>query len=497
MRTGFDRYELHDRVLEKLPLIGFTLPTNVQHRVIPLFIQKKNLLVEAATGTGKTAAYGLPLISRLDYSKKKTQALILVPSRELAVQVEEALNNFSNVQGLQIEAMYGGGSLNAARDKIRKRPHILIAVPGRLRDALRDDDFPFFWNNINFLIIDEADKLLEQGFQHELDILLKNVKKRCQIGLFSATISEDIEGLIRERFRPIMTIRLSPKEALGNIKFHYSTVKEGKTEGWLLSLIEGSLIPKALIFVNKREEVESITRYLKSAGKVVEGYHGLMDQVERSAIMNRFKKGMLNYLVATDLAARGLDVEYLPAVINCSFPTELQVYLHRAGRTGRAGLPGDCYNLVGSMMEEIRVKAFHKEIDIPLKKNEIKWQDLKQVTKGEVVKQVRIHLSRGKKDKIRKGDVVGFLANEIGLEGDQIGTIAIYDEYLTVDIPEKHLNHLTHPDASWKIKGKTVKVRKYSAREQDARAKARKKLIITQKKRKQLKAKKDQKQNKG
>ena len=480
-RKGFLKYPLGEYIWERLGEIGFKKPTTVQEKVIPQIFNRKNLIVEAATGTGKTAAYGLPFLARINTQKNNPQFLILVPSRELAIQVESALKSFTSDPRVKIVALYGGKPIKEGIKKIKSHAQVVVAVPGRLRDVLSTGDFGWFWRDINFLVIDEADKLLEAGFQLELDLILKNVKKSAQVSLFSATISEDAEFLIRERFRPIKTIRLSPKEAFKNISFYGVEVAEGKNAPYLAGLLKKKKIGQALIFCSKRAQVHSVANFLRSIGRKAQAYHGLLDQVERKAILQRFQRKQVEFLVATDLAARGLDVENLPAVINYAFPHDVEVYQHRAGRTGRAGKKGACYNLITSEEESIYMDSFHREWGVAY--TSILIEPTEKATR-KLEKLVKVHFNRGKKDKIRAGDVVGFILNHTALSADEIGTIAVYDDHLIVDLPASILEGLEDPHTKYKIKGKTVKIRRYGLAEREARAKKVKKRVISQQERK-------------
>lgn len=484
MKSGFDRYQLADRVLEALPDIGFHKPTTVQHQVMPLIMQRRNVIVEAATGTGKTAAYGLPLLSRVDYQKRSTQVLVLVPSRELALQVEKALRTFTTNDRLRLEALTGGMSLAESEAKLSSSPHILVAVPGRLKDVLRTGKYDYFWRDIKYLVIDEADKLLEFGFQTILDNLVSHLRNMVHVSLFSATISQDVEDLIRERFYPLTTVRLSPKEALKNIRFHYTYVDNGQKHRFLAGMLKQRKVKQALIFCSKREESIETANFLRSVGRKAQAYHGLLDQVEREAIMGRFKNRQVEFLVATDLAARGLDIEKLPAVINYSFPDDIEVYLHRCGRTGRAGLKGNVYNLVASKKEEVIVGSFHLELGI-----DVTQFDVRPVGKNEIRavddRMIKVHLSRGKRDKVSAGDVVGFLVNAAGVNGQSIGTIAVYDSYTIVDLPESALEVLGMLEET-KIKGKTVRCSKYSLADQKKKSASVKKKQLGVRDKKQL-----------
>ncbi|MFM2375581.1 MAG: hypothetical protein RLZZ165_678 [Bacteroidota bacterium] len=476
MNKGFQKYQLADRVLEALPRIGFKMPTEVQEQVIPLILQRRNVMVEAATGTGKTAAYGLPLLSRIDYAKRSTQVLVLAPSRELALQVETALRSFSTDTKLKVASLYGGMSLAESEKRVKSSPHILVAVPGRLKDTLRGGKLDFFWRDIKYLVIDEADKLLEFGFQEILDNLVSHLRNMVQVALFSATISEDVEALVKERFQPLQVVRLSPKEALRNIYFHYIVVDQGQKQRYLAGLIQHQRLLQALIFTPNRDEVYDLAGFLRSMGWKAEAYHGLLDQVERAAIMKRFKSKQVDFLVATDLAARGLDVEGLPTVVNYAFPEDIEIYIHRCGRTGRAGRKGAVYNLVASKKEEILVQSFHEELEIALKGFMIQPMD-KNAHRSVEGKLVKAHLNRGKRDNIAAGDIVGFLVNSTGVKADAVGTIAIYAGYALVDMPEWALEVLEMNEDP-KLKGKSVKVTQYSLNDQKHRAAALKKSQV-------------------
>lgn len=469
--TEFKRYELHERVLERIPQLGFRKATEVQHKVIPLFIQKKNLIVEAPTGTGKTAAYGLPLISRLDFRKRSTQALVLVPSRELAIQVSEALQSYFEGEQLKVEAVYGGVSMEESARAITSAAHIIVAIPSRLRDVLAHHPHDYLWRDIKFLIVDEGDKLLESGFQREFDYIRDNVSSRVQVGFFSATISKDAEMMMRERYKGLITIRLSPKQMMRKIRFTYTSVK-GQREPYLISLIQEMEVSKALIFCGRREDLYGVTGLLRNCGYKAEAYYGNQEQQERRNILQRFQEGHLDYLVATDLAARGLDIEALPAVINLAIPEMFDYYLHRVGRTGRAGNRGRVFNLVASEKERHWLMNHHRLIDLPVKSLHFEAADISQVKTDEQERWIKYLLSRGKRDKIRKGDIVGFLVNQAQLEANEIGTITIYDSYSTVDLPQRAFRSLQASEAPLKLKGKSLKIRRYQVEDQEKKAKA-------------------------
>ncbi|MCI4668630.1 MAG: DEAD/DEAH box helicase [Bacteroidia bacterium] len=475
-QRGFERYRLHDRSLDAIPHLGFDKPTAVQEKVIPLFLSKRNLIVEAPTGTGKTAAYGLPLINMIDLLKKSTQALILVPSRELAIQVSTALRSYFAGERLQVGAVYGGTSMEESFEAIKAAPHILVVVPGRLKDVMAHYKHDYLWRDIKFLIVDEGDKLLESGFQKDFDDIRGFVRSTVQVGFFSATIPRESEEMMRERYPKIQTIRLKPKDLLKNIKFFVAQVAKGKRETHLAGLIQQDKLKKALIFASRREDIFGLTRFLRNCGLKAESYYGNLSQEERAHILKRFKEGHIDFLVASDLAARGLDIEALPAVINLSIPQEFDYYLHRVGRTGRAGNPGKVFNLISGSIEEIRITQHHNRIELPLREKNIRPFDRADLVAEDGNRWEKYHLNRGKRDKIRPGDIVGFLSNKAGLESDEIGTINIYEAYAVVDMPERGYHELMKGEEPLKLKGKNVKISKYMLEAQEKKAKAIKKL---------------------
>lgn len=481
---NFKGYDLHHRVLEAVEKLGFKKPTSVQEKVIPLFLQKRNLVVEAPTGTGKTAAYGLPLISRLDLLKKSTQALVMVPSRELAIQIQTMLQSFFEGTQLKVAAVYGGVTMEESFTELKSGAQIMVVVPGRLRDLMFQYQWDYLWRDIRFLIIDEGDKLLEQGFQRDFDEIRQHVRGTAQTGFFSATISADAEAMIKERFSPVQVVRLKPKELLKKHTFFEIRADKGKREAYLMGLIEQKRVHKALIFAGRREAVITLTGFLRNCGFRAESFYGNQNQQERDQILKRFKEGHIDYLVGSDLAARGIDIPALPAVINLSMSEEYDFYLHRVGRTGRAGSKGTVFNIMVSELEHIRLKNHHRLMQLPLKTMKVDPIAKAKVVAAEEDKWTKFHFARGKQDKIRKGDIVGFLTGEVGVPVDDIGTITVYDSYSIVDLPNRSYTALKNMPQPIKIKGKSLKIRKYTVTEQENRAKAAHKLKKDRTKRK-------------
>lgn len=481
-RRGFERYPLHPRVLAALPALGFIHPTEVQEQVIPRMLQHRNLIVEAPTGTGKTAAYGLPLISLLQLEKRKTQALVLAPSRELAIQIGSALASFFEGDLFKVGVVTGGTTMAESEAVIKSGAHIVVAVPGRLRDIMSQTQIDYFWRDIKYMIMDEGDKLLESGFQHDFDRIRSHIRNNLWMGFFSATVPEDSDKLMRERIGgKVQTVRLHPKQVLRSIRFGQILMQGGQTMSHLAGLIAQVKPRQALIFGPKREEVNEVVNFLRNAGHLAEPYYGGLEQQERENILTRFREGHVRFLVATDLAARGLDIEDLPVVINLSIPKQFDYYLHRVGRTGRQGKRGKVFNFIRNEIDKIYLQKHHEEIRLPVQDLDIRPIAVKETKVKSDSRWVKYHVNRGKKDKIRKGDIVGFLIHHAGLSAEEVGTITLYDTYSIVDMPAFGFENLKAQD-DLKIKHKTLRIRPYTHDEQTKRAAAVKKLLKDRKK---------------
>jgi ATP-independent RNA helicase DbpA len=470
---GFSRYGLHERVLVALPGLGFHHPTAVQDKVIPAFLAQRNLIVEAPTGTGKTAAYGMPLISQLNLLKRSTQALVLAPSRELARQIAEALLSFFEGDTLKVGLVTGGGSVEDSFLEIKSGPHIVVAVPGRLREISAQYQYDYLWRDIKYLIVDEGDKLLEAGFQKDFDEIRKHLRPNLHVGFFSATISADAEKMMKELAPRASLIRLAPRDLLRNLSFFEVEVPRSGREAGLAALLATGQVDRALIFCSRRSEIFPITGFLLNQGFRTEAYYGAQTAEERSAILEGFREGRVQYLVASDLAARGLDLIDLPSVVNLWVPEAYDHYLHRAGRTGRAGKPGKVWSLATTEAEQIYLHNHHEAMGLPLKQFQIKAQAKKAQP---VVRWVKCHLSRGKRDKVRRGDVAGFILNQAGIDPAQIGVITVFEAYSVVTLPEPVMATLEKTD-DLRLKGKSVKARRYTWDEQEQIAQATKQLL--------------------
>ena len=343
---------LIEPLLRTLEGLDYRTPTPIQRQAIPPVLAGRDLLGSAQTGSGKTAAFVLPVLQRLlqhgpAVAANAVRALVLVPTRELAEQVHQAARDYARDVPLRSYAVYGGVSLNPQMMALRRGVDLLVATPGRLLDLYRQNAVRFA--QLQVLVLDEADRMLDLGFARELDELFAALPRQRQTLLFSATFSDAIRRLAGERLRDPVSVEASPRNATARSVRQWLVPVDKKRKGeLLLELIGSHGWPQLMVFAKTRKGVEQLTAELQAAGLAADSIHGDKPQPARLRALERLKAGEVRVLVATDVAARGLDIEALPCVINLDLPTVAEDYVHRIGRTGRAGAGGEAISLVSA-----------------------------------------------------------------------------------------------------------------------------------------------------
>lgn len=360
---SFKDFEISPEVLSTLERMGFTAPTEIQQKTLPVLLQDKSqdLVALASTGTGKTAAFGIPLVEKIDANEPYPQALVLSPTRELAMQVAEQLKKIGAAKKLNVAVIYGGSSYRTQIQQLKKGAQIVVATPGRLVDLLEQDLLSL--TQVQMMVLDEADEMLSMGFQESLNFILsathpedvddRMVRASCQTWLFSATMSSSVRHLTKTYLEKPFFIEVSTGKGLSpTIRHTYFTVRqELKTEG-ILRLLRSLPQFYGFIFCQTKLEVAELEQSLLKNNLPVESLHGDKNQKDREFILKRFRAGETRIVVATDVAARGLDIQNLTHVVNLSLPWNIETYIHRVGRTGRNGNEGHAFTLVGA--HEIR-----------------------------------------------------------------------------------------------------------------------------------------------
>ncbi|MFM8448939.1 MAG: DEAD/DEAH box helicase, partial [Haliscomenobacter sp.] len=362
MHTTFEDLGLNPQVLRAVQELGFETPTPIQEKAIPHLLQSKDDLVAfAQTGTGKTAAFGLPVIHQVDPHKSSVQMLALCPTRELCLQITRELTNYSKyIPGLKVVAVYGGAEISRQISELNQGPQIVVGTPGRALDLINRRKLVV--DNIRWLVLDEADEMLSMGFKDELDAILATTPSTKQTLLFSATMPEEMVGIAQKYMHDPVEISAG-KRNMGaeNVQHHYYLV-HAKDKYLALKRI-ADYYPNiyGIVFCRTRQETKEVADKLMEDGYNADALHGDLSQAQRDYVMQRFRLKQLQMLVATDVAARGLDVNNLSHVINYNLPDDPEVYIHRSGRTGRAGKSGISI-LIANMREKGKIGFIEKKI---------------------------------------------------------------------------------------------------------------------------------------
>jgi ATP-dependent RNA helicase DeaD len=369
-KRSFAALDLSPATLASLEAKGYESPTPVQEEAVPLALAGKDLVVQSRTGTGKTAAFGIPIVERVDPAKEAVQAVVLAPTRELAVQVAVEIQELGKGSGVKVESVYGGDSMERQIEGIRRGAHVIAGTPGRVLDHLRRGTLSF--SGVTVLVLDEADRMLDMGFAVEMGQIMDFVPAARQTLLFSATIPLGIRGLIYHYMAEPEWVLLSEDQIyVKEVEHVYCLTPRLHKEATLYRLLEYENPTSSMIFCNTREETRLVSTFLRNKGLAVAMLSSDLPQKKREQVMAAFRKGEIRHLVTTDVASRGIDIEELSHVFIFSTPDSPEQYIHRAGRTGRVGRSGRAVSLISAMdlMNFNRlVKRYHvevKEIAVP------------------------------------------------------------------------------------------------------------------------------------
>ena len=429
-----------DQQLQKAILeLEWEEPTPVQEQVIPLARAGTDLMAQAQTGTGKTGAFAIPIIEKL-HPSKRIQCLVLTPTRELAIQVAGDFGDIGKYSGIRTVPIYGGQSINVQTEKIRRGVEIVVGTPGRLMDLMRRGELSF--GDVKFLVLDEADRMLDMGFIDDIEWILQQVPKNRQTMLFSATLPDTIKELARRYMRAPREVIVS-SESLTVPQTEQVYINVGrKNKLWALCRILDIEKPQlAMVFCSTKRMVDMLADKLSAYGYSADGIHGDLTQTARDKVMAKFRSGKLRILIATDVAARGLDIEDVSHVINYDVPENPEDYVHRIGRTARAGKSGRAITFVTKEEQHLvraiesfgRTKIEHNEVPESRGRDTVKRQlDLDEYSDHFGMVQFSINL--GKKDGLGMLDLVKFIERKTGIVEHLIGKIEIGSESSTIDI---------------------------------------------------------------
>ncbi|HEY5561460.1 MAG TPA: DEAD/DEAH box helicase [Clostridiaceae bacterium] len=505
---------LNENVLKAIDDMGFEEPSNIQAEIIPVILAGFDCIGQAQTGTGKTLAFGAPILSSIERSGK-ISALILTPTRELAIQVNDEIVRIGKYTGLKLLPVYGGQPIERQISSLRKGIDIVVGTPGRILDLIRRKLIDF--SDIKFLVLDEADEMLDMGFIEDIQTIIDNCNEERRTMLFSATMPAEIRRLskryMREETKHISIVKNSMTVA--SVDQYYYEIKLKDRFETLCRILDVDEPASALIFCKTKREVDELVASLSTRGYNVEGMHGDMNQNQRLSTLRKFKEGNLEFLVATDVAARGLDVENISHVINYDLPQDVESYVHRIGRTGRANKEGISYTLV-TPREYMALKYIEKVTNSKIKRKDVptiddifqaKFQNIlnrvkdtiekeqfkkfvpmaaqldeefnlvdvaaalikivydkeisfeyKENSIGVDTKYIRLFLTVGRIDKLNPKSLLEFFSLNAGVNKESIGDIDILEKFTFIDVLEEGANTILKKCTGKKINGRKVNI---------------------------------------
>jgi len=371
MKNSFLHFKLDDKIMKSIKDLGFKKPTPIQNKVIPhLLLSNQDLIATAQTGTGKTAAFGLPLLQLTDTNSNKIQTLILCPTRELCLQIGKDLSTYSKyLKNINILSVYGGAKIDKQIRSLKKGPQIIVGTPGRTKDLIRRKKL--FLGNIKRLVLDESDEMLSMGFKDDLEFIIKSASKEKQILLFSATMNSKVNAVTKKYMKNSLKISVaSVNRAAENVDHLFYMVQARDRYEVVKRIADMNPNIYGIVFCRTRRETKEVASKLMNDHYNADTIHGDLTQNERDDVMRRFRKRQLQILVATDVAARGLDVEDLSHVINYNLPDDDEIYVHRSGRTGRAGRNGISIAIIHGR-EHHRIKEIERKSSISFNRQRV------------------------------------------------------------------------------------------------------------------------------
>ena len=454
----FDSLPLSPAVLTNLQRLGYERMTPIQAASLPLALAGKDVIAQAKTGSGKTAAFALPLLLRLDPRRFAVQALVLCPTRELAEQVTQEMRRLARAEdNIKILSLCGGTTMRPQMASLAHGAHIVVGTPGRILDHLARGTLSL--DALNTLVLDEADRMLDMGFADDIAYVMERCPKARQTLLFSATYPPGVVKLARRFMDAPAELKLTERHAATKIRQRFYEIEENQRLHAVGLLLDHYRPVSTLAFCNTKQRCSELVALLQAQGIVALELHGDLEQRERDQVLVQFANRSCSVLVATDVAARGLDITGLEAVINVDVTPDVEVHTHRVGRTGRADEAGWAFTLA-SRNEMERVGRIDR-----MQGSDSQWHTLGELTPSADSQPLRppmvtLQILGGRKEKIRPGDVLGALTKDLGFGADQIGKINVndYSTYVAVtrDIARDALGGLN----AGKVKGKTVKVRR-------------------------------------
>lgn len=480
MNKKFEDFNLDRYIIKALYNLNYKMPSKVQEEVIPRLLKKEDVIVKSKTGSGKTASFGIPICENIDIENNNVQALIVVPTRELALQVKDEISNIGRLKKIRCSAIFGKQPIKEQIRELKQRVHIVVATPGRIIDHIGRNTINL--DDIKYFIIDEADKMLNKGFIEDMEFILNKIPKNSAKGLFSATIDDDIQYICDKYLKVSNILDIKYNNVFDNKQIIENKIKSSENDKYknLKSIIYMENPTSLIIFCNTKDKVKKLYENMKKDGFLVEELHGDMSQDKRIFVIKDFKNNKFNILISTDVAARGIHIDDISLVINYDVPRDKENYIHRIGRTGRKDSYGKAITIFTDkddkyineieaylgyeikVLEELKIDDIDKgKIKFEKKSKEVLKNRKNKIIEKNIHSEVtKIYINAGKKKKIRVIDIVGAFSNLPGINNEDIGVVEVQDLCSYVDILNYKGEELVKKYKEISIKKKIVKLRK-------------------------------------
>ena len=457
-QIAFSTLKLNPALLENISSIGYQSMTPIQAQSLPPILEGKDVIAQGKTGSGKTAAFALGLLEKLKVKQFRVQSLILCPTRELADQVAKEIRKLGrSIHNIKVLTLCGGMPFGPQIGSLEHGAHIIVGTPGRVEEHLRKGTLKL--DDLNTFVLDEADRMLEMGFQPALDAIVEHMPAKRQTLLFSATFPEQIESISKRIMKQPVMIQVASTHDGGSIAQHLYEVEDGFPRSRAVRMLLLKYRPEsAVVFCNTKRETQQVADELYEHGFSVLALHGDLEQRDRDQTLVRFANKSISVLVATDVAARGLDIDDLDLVINYEIARDAEVHVHRIGRTGRAGSKGVACTLYNEK-EAYKIAQLEEYIDQTI--NIERLPDvaiLNEPTNKPTM--VTLLIDGGKKQKVRPGDILGALTGENGIAGKEVGKIHLFDNRAYVAVAMNMAKTALKKLTEGKLKGRTFRVRR-------------------------------------
>lgn len=451
-KPAFSELDLPDNLQSSLQSIGYQSMTPVQSQVLPLALKGLDVIAKAKTGSGKTVAFGLVALNNLDNTEFAPQTLVLCPTRELADQIAEVIRQLARAtKNVKVLTLTGGSSVRAQIVSLEKGCHIIVGTPGRIEDHLDRETLKL--GKINTFVLDEADRMLQMGFQESIDRIIKRLPSERQTLLLSATYPDEIKSITDKIMHSVEIVSIDTEHSDSDIQQHFICIESQQQRLQTLRALLLRYQPEsALIFCNTKVSVKEVTSYLREKNFAAIDLHGDLDQKDRDQNLIRFANQSCNVMIATDVAARGIDIKKLDVVINYELSKEPEVHVHRSGRTGRAGETGVVWTLYDNT-DKYRIEQLEKILGNKIKSDPMPRPEAD--TQPAIAPTVTLVINAGKKQKIRPGDILGALTGEGGMDGKSVGKIKILNSRSFVAVERNMVRKAQ--ESLRKIKGRSFK----------------------------------------